>query len=133
MLENTIEEVAGAQRQLHTSPASKVFDADAALDRLDGDVELFEMLITVFQQDSVELLNRLSTGLASGNLELVERSAHSLKGLAANFDAKDATQVALTIEELARARNAAPIARLASELTVQLDKLRQALAQWEAN
>jgi len=133
MLENTIEEVAGAPRQLHTSPANKVFDADAALDRLDGDVELFAMLIAVFQQDSVELLNRLSTGLASSNFELVERSAHSLKGLAANFDAKDATQVACTIEELARARNAAPIARLASELTVQLDKLRQALAQWEAN
>jgi len=131
MLENTIDEAIAALRQ--SSSSNRIFDANAALDRLDGDVELFAMLIDVFQQDSVELFDQLSAALASGNLGQVERSAHSLKGLAANFDAKDAAQAAFAIEQSARARDAAPIAAFASELAVQLDKLRQALAQWEAN
>ncbi len=132
MLENTIDKVIAAEQPFHAS-SNSIFDANAALDRLDGDVELFATLIVVFQQDSVELFDQLSAALASGNLGQVERSAHSLKGLAANFDAKEAVQVAFAIEESARARNAAPIARLASELAVQLDKLRHALVQWEAN
>jgi HPt (histidine-containing phosphotransfer) domain-containing protein len=133
MLENTMDEVAAAERQCHASSSDRIFDASAALDRLDDDVELFATLIEVFQQDSVNLFDQLSVALSSGDLREVERCAHSLKGLAANFDAKDAAQVALAIEESARARDAAPIARLVGQLAVQLDKLRQALAQWEAN
>jgi two-component system, sensor histidine kinase and response regulator len=74
------------------------FDAAAALERLDGDEELFAALIEVFQQDSVELEERLTTSLAAGNHREIERAAHSLKGLSANFDAKAATETASRIE-----------------------------------
>jgi HPt (histidine-containing phosphotransfer) domain-containing protein len=124
MLENTIDS--------RESPAKALFDADAALERLDGDQELFAMLITVFQQDSVKLFEMLSSGIASGNLSQVERAAHSLKGLAANFDAKEATEVAYGIEAMARAGVTSGLERRCHELQAQLEKLRNALAQWGA-
>ncbi|MBA3480862.1 MAG: Hpt domain-containing protein [Pirellulales bacterium] len=116
----------------HQRGNDKLFDADAALQRLEGDAELFRMLGKIFQEDSVELFSKLSSGLAAGDLALVERAAHSLKGLAANFEATAATEVAFGIEEAARARQPLGLEPRVKELGVQLERLRQALAQWDA-
>jgi HPt (histidine-containing phosphotransfer) domain-containing protein len=129
MLENTIDSPKVApQTQKHAQKA--LFDAEAALDRLDGDEELFAMLITVFQQDSVQLFDQLTSNLAKGSLREAERAAHSLKGLAANFDADKATEVAFAIEQLARAGISDGLDRRSQELNAQLEKLRTALAEW---
>ena len=120
-------------------PASSVeevrppcFDAAAALERLDGDRDLFTMLVEVFHQDSTELYERLSTSLAAGNLPEAERAAHSLKGLAANFDAKDAAEAALRIEEMTRQRTVTGIEPRLHALAARLQELRAALATWQA-
>jgi HPt (histidine-containing phosphotransfer) domain-containing protein len=131
MLENTIDSP-GTVRQQVENAAKALFNADAALERLDGDQELFAMLITVFQQDSVLLFEQLSSGISSGNLSQVERAAHSLKGLAANFDAQEAAEVAYGIEAMARAGATSGLERRCHELHGQLEKLRNALAQWGA-
>jgi two-component system, sensor histidine kinase and response regulator len=108
------------------------FDAASALERLDGDVELFDTLIEVFRQDSIELFAQLSVSLAAGNLREAERAAHSLKGLAANFDARQATEAALRIEEAARSRVVAGIEPRVKELGRLLEELRTALDGWNA-
>jgi two-component system, sensor histidine kinase and response regulator len=116
----------------HSTAKNKVFDADAALQRLEGDAELFLMLRAIFQEDSVVLFEKLSAALASGDLASVERAAHSLKGLSANFEATEAAEVALQIEAAARARQPAGLAPMVADLSHQLERLRLALAQWEA-
>jgi HPt (histidine-containing phosphotransfer) domain-containing protein len=68
--------------------------------------------------------------LAKGSLREAERAAHSLKGLAANFDADKATEVAFAIEQLARAGISDGLDRRSQELNAQLEKLRTALAEW---
>ncbi len=118
--------------QLGQPAADKLFDADAALRRLDGDVELFGTLIAIFQEDSAALLSELSTGFDTNNLPQMERAAHSLKGLACNFNAHRAMQVAASVEEMARTRATDGLSRGVRELGVQLEKLRHALAQWKA-
>jgi HPt (histidine-containing phosphotransfer) domain-containing protein len=111
---------------------SSSFDAAAALDRLDGDRDLFAMLIEVFHQDSAEIYQRLSASLAAGNLPEAERAAHSLKGLAANFDAKDAAEAALHIEEMTRRGATHGIEPRLEALAARLEELRAALATWQA-
>lgn len=109
----------------------KLFDAAVALDRLDDDNELFSALIDIFQEDSVVLYTALRASLAGGELAEVERAAHSLKGLAANFEARGTTAVALRVEELARAGEVAGLEELVAELGVKLHELRGALADWK--
>jgi HPt (histidine-containing phosphotransfer) domain-containing protein len=116
----------------HQRANQKLFDADAALQRLEGDADLLRMLGKIFQEDSIELFGKLSSALAAGDLALVERTAHSLKGLAANFEATAATEVAFSIEEAARAREPLGLEPRVKELGVQLERLRDALAQWDA-
>ena len=105
------------------------FDAVAALERLDGDRELFEALVEVFYQDSVELFEQLSISLEAGNLREAERAAHSLKGLAANFDAKGATEAAFRIEEMTRSGDVTDMELHVQELAERLEELRTALAR----
>lgn len=130
MIEKTIGETNASPA--HQPGNEKLFDADAALQRLEGDVELFRMLATIFQEDSVELFDKLSFALAANDLASIERAAHSLKGLAANFEATAATEVAFNIEEAARARQADGLEPRVKELGVQLERLRRALAKWDA-
>jgi HPt (histidine-containing phosphotransfer) domain-containing protein len=131
MLEETLDSIDTAQRPA-AGAGSIVFDAKAALERLDGDEELFGMLVAVFQQDSFELYEQLVASIASGDLAEAQRAAHSLKGLCANFDAKHATDAAFKIEDLARRRTSAGLQEGVSDLCEHLDQLRSALAHWQA-
>jgi hypothetical protein len=55
-----------------------------------------------------------------------------LKGLAANFEAVAAAEVARDIEELVRARQSGGLESRVQDLGIQLQRLRHALAQWDA-
>ena len=64
-----------------------IFDLEKTLRRLDGNQELYQDLIRFFLEDSPVLLDRLRQGYREQDAQLVERAAHTLKGLAANFGA----------------------------------------------
>ena len=103
----------------------------AALDRLDGDSELLSMLIAVYLEDSVELLARLGAAMEIRDAPSAERAAHSLKGLASNFDAFSTVEAALAIETAARQGDwPAAIAGL-PPLEQEASRLRQALTGYQ--
>lgn len=101
----------------------------AALERLDGDRDLLTMLITIFQEDSVVLLEKLRSATQNRDAGQAERHAHSLKGLSANFDGFPAVEAALVIEGAARQGDWQPILDGLPHLEVQLEQLRHALAK----
>jgi HPt (histidine-containing phosphotransfer) domain-containing protein len=113
-----------------TALAEPPINLQAALERLDGDEELFAMLITVFRQDCRNLIQQLASATARGDLREIERAAHSIKGLAANFEATKARDAALAIEQSARAGNRALIPSAIRELELHLARLSEALDAW---
>ena len=72
---------------------------ETALRRLGGDEQLFQELATYFIEDSGELLKTIRIGIAANTVESIERAAHGLRGLAANFDAEQVVSIATTIED----------------------------------
>ena len=74
------------------------FDETAALERIGGDRGLLAEIAVLFLQEYPELLKSIRAGVASQDAVLVERSAHSLKGSAANFGAYACVESALEIE-----------------------------------
>ncbi|MDA8563685.1 Hpt domain-containing protein [Mariniblastus sp.] len=84
-------------------PADHLVDLDGALRRLGGDRQLFNEFITIFLEDSPTLLEEIRSGLGSNDSAIVEKSAHSLKGLMSNFGAKQCVELALKIELAGRA------------------------------
>lgn len=77
-----------------------MLDLDSALNRLDGDMELLRDLARFFQDDQQELMERIEQGAADADGPTLERAAHSLKGLAANFGAQEVVDAALRLEKM---------------------------------
>ena len=103
--------------------APPTIDLDATLRRLEGDRQLLTDIVQLFLEDSPALLETIDANLQSGDAEQVERAAHSLKGLAANLDAKATMAAAWAVEQAARRQQLAEAAELNKALRMQVDRL----------
>ena len=103
------------------------FNYESALARLDDDVALFRDMVQFFQEDSPELLRQIRESVGAGDVHLAERAAHSLKGLAATFDAHATIQASLRIEELARSGALGEIPPALDGLEREVTRLNEAL------
>jgi signal transduction histidine kinase/CheY-like chemotaxis protein len=120
-------------KQSQTSSSSKVWNADAALRRLGKDESLLADLIDFFHEDSVTLQATIEAAIQSADAYEIQRNAHALKGLCANFEAPIATEAANDIE-----RRAAKGMTQAGEFDLKslkqaVKELADALAQWKSD
>ena len=110
---------------------SSVFDYQGSLERMGGDAQLFGEMGGFFVADTPRWLQELHTGLDRQDLALVQRSAHTLKSLAANFGGAAAVAAAAHIERLAREdRDLTAAKRGLPALEAALRELEGALAPY---
>ena len=62
----------------------------------------FEIWQPISSKTRMNFSQAIRLGLATGIAEHIERASHSLRGLAANFDAESIVAIAGSIEEMAR-------------------------------
>ena len=108
-----------------------LLDRERALRRMGGDTELLDGLMECFIEDAPDLIRQLDKALAAGDAAEVARFAHSLKGLAANFDAIACRDAAQLVEQIGFSNdlsNASPkIDQLKEQVTALLDALKSEL------
>jgi len=109
------------------SKAAATFSIEAALKRLGGNRELLNDMIGFFQDDAPDLLKQLESAVAAGEANNAQRAAHSLKGLAANFDATTVSQSASRIETLAGAGEFVTVKAMLPDLQQKVDVLLEHL------
>ena len=109
----------------HTAPS---IDYAAALQRLGGDVDLFRKIVSLFDEDAPGLLETIRQSVAAGDPVRLQRAAHSLKGLAANFGAADAMASALRLEEMGKSGDLAGAEEVIGRLAEEIDRLNTDLA-----
>lgn len=82
-----------------TDYQTPVFDLDriASLREAVGD-DVFQAMIERIPSESASLLREIQEALAAGDLEIAQRAAHSLKGLASNLGAERLAGVARCVE-----------------------------------
>ena len=83
-----------------SSPA--IIDHHAALERVGGDTELLHEIAQIFLEDYPRSLSELRDAAGQGDAHRVERTAHGLKGAAANFGAQPVVDAALALENMGR-------------------------------
>lgn len=103
------------------------FDKEAALEFVDGDLELFQIVVDQFREDCPSLLGELQAALSAADASTIQRVAHTLKGLAATFAAAPAATAAKAIEQMGRDGLIDDAKRAYPELQSQLDRLLPAL------
>ena len=82
--------------------AAGIVDLDAALERMGGDRQLLEDIVQFYFQDSPGLLQQIERSISARDSAQLERAAHSLKGLAANFGAASVVETTASLEGFGR-------------------------------
>lgn len=82
------------------SPAQAAVDYRAALKRLCGDERLLDDLVQFFLDDSPELLCEARAAIDRHDAKALERTAHSIRGLASNFGAQPTVRAAAALEQI---------------------------------
>lgn len=90
-----------------------------------GSLALVERLLASFEQRFPVEVSELSRTLEQGDATRLARSAHQLKGAAANLSAPALRSTFERIEHAARANELAPIAGYLSELDAQWERFCQ--------
>ena len=104
-------------------------DRVSLLERVEGDQELLTEMIHLFQEDAPNLLAAMRDALQRGDMAVLERSAHSLKGAAGNLSAKATAAAALQLENDARNKDAESAKGSLVEVERALKHLLPALAE----
>lgn len=84
--------------QNNRSNNNKVFDRDNLLERLGGDEDFFDELISLFLEETSTLICSLEDGIKKKDNELVHRMAHTIKGSSANVCANNLQEAGLKLE-----------------------------------
>lgn len=104
-----------------------VMDLAAALERFDGDQDLFLTLAEMFLERSPATLVAIQTSLAEKNLPMLAKEAHKLKGSAMEFCARSTVAAAAQLEESARQSAVNEAATIGELVHAEVQRLTAAL------
>jgi len=99
-----------------------------AVERLDGDEELFAMLVQMYANELPAYLQRLDDALTAADLPALAQEAHTYKGLLATFSADQGSRLARELELQAKAGNSEGLVPLVRQLQDEMRKVSEALA-----
>lgn len=110
-------------------PAEDIIDLAAAMRRLGGDAKLLRDLVGFFLEDAPQFLKQIDSAIKARDYELLTRSAHSLKGMAASFDAVACVEAAAEVERLGRRGDLSGAADATDELARTVHEVELRLQQ----
>jgi PAS domain S-box-containing protein len=100
---------------------------DTLLELDDGDGAILREVTAAFLADAVSQLDHLREAAAEGDPEVLEQSAHALKGASASIGAVTLAARCAALEELARGRVLAEARTIVEQLDAEFDRVRDAL------
>lgn len=106
------------------APRNGSLDREVALARMGGDRELLKEIASLFLENYRDWLGELRHAAALGDAQMVERTAHGLKGSVANFGARNAVEASMKLENLGRSRDLAGATESLAALESALETLR---------
>jgi HPt (histidine-containing phosphotransfer) domain-containing protein len=106
------------------------WDCDAALARLDGDIDLLRDLAGAFCAESREQLEKLRAAVAEADWAKAQRIAHTLKGSSLIFGAEAASAAAANVELACSRRDAGQASSLLAALRLQVAMLAKSLERF---
>ncbi|MCE9554146.1 MAG: Hpt domain-containing protein [Planctomycetes bacterium] len=115
------------------APIWKLIDRHATLARLAQDESLFGELVVFFLDDHGEIIASLTDAISRADASAVERTAHSLKGMAANLGAVAVAQAAGELEAMGRNRDLSEGVLKEQALQAELNRLVSALQDYRAS
>ncbi|HXX20333.1 MAG TPA: Hpt domain-containing protein [Candidatus Acidoferrum sp.] len=99
----------------------------AALERVEGDRALLEELLRLFADECQVSMRQIQEAWNSGDVALLGRLAHTLKGSSANVGANGVSEAAHALEREARSKKMESAAKLIADLEREIERFICAL------
>ncbi len=112
---------------LPVQPSAEEFDRAALYSRLLGDEDLARIVIEGFLEDIPRQILALWGYLNDGNIQGIQRQAHTIKGAAANVGSESLRLLAFELEKAGEAGDLAAVNAGMVELNRQFERLKKAL------
>ena len=109
-----------------------VFARETLLEQLDGDEDLLQNLIALFNQDTPIILDSIRDAIAHRDSVGLERAAHKLLSSLGAVGAEAARVLALRLEEQGRLGNFEELEERFANLEREIDKVYDALGEFSA-
>jgi HPt (histidine-containing phosphotransfer) domain-containing protein len=106
---------------------SPAFDYPGSLKRFGNDHQLFSEMVGIFLDDVPKWQKALRSALEENDVRQIQRAAHTIKGMAANFGAARTIAGAAQIEQHAGMGNLPAVSRSLPLLDEAIDELQKAL------
>lgn len=113
-----------------TVETTLLFDREAAMDRVDQDIELLQELVEVFSEEYPGFLNSISEALQKQDAHKLERASHSIKSALGNLGAMKGFELARTLENMGRAGEIEGAAALVQQLQDTVTAFRSAFSEF---
>ena len=114
-------------------PDKQVLDLSRLVEAFEDDTagiaELLEMALETGRRHRVAL----AEGIAAGDVEVVRRAAHSIKGSSGNIGANAVMEIAAALEERARAGDLSDAAGRAAEIDAGYAQVEKAVRDYRAS
>jgi two-component system sensor histidine kinase/response regulator len=82
--------------------SANVWDPGETREKLGGDEQLFQDVMRIFLEESGQHLAKLRRAIAEGQAEVIEKTAHSLKGELGYMGTPELVQKTRNLEEMGR-------------------------------
>ena len=99
------------------------FDLNAAIARVEGDMDLLKEIALLFLEDAPAMLSDLRLAVENSDALAVEKTAHRLKGSVANFGAQAALEAVRKLEQLGRDKDLTDAGIVLPRLELELTRL----------
>ncbi|WP_407357195.1 PAS domain S-box protein [Methanolobus sp. WCC5] len=100
-----------------------IFDKEALMERMDGDIELALQLISTYMKHTPQQIESLKTSLENADAEEISNCAHAIKGSSANIGGMALSRIAGEMEKAARLRKVEEAAGMLAEVEEQFGLL----------
>lgn len=106
-----------------------VIDQEGGLRRVGGDKELYDELIELFMDSSVDQIEQLREAVKNKETDTLRKVAHSIKGSAANLGIVQVQQTAYDIEKYGNEENIDEAAQSVEKLISEIERVKVYLQQ----
>jgi HPt (histidine-containing phosphotransfer) domain-containing protein len=108
-------------------------DVENALIRFSNDRDFYYNLLEDFLQTLPDRLTEIKTAVESGDAQNLSYQAHSLKGVAANFSARQLARLATSLDDISRSGDLSSAQSLMTEVETAVGKLQTFVAELRGN
>ncbi len=106
---------------------SQLINQNDLLEQFAGDRDLLKESADMLLEELSSYVKNVESAIAEGSAEKLETTAHTLKGAIGNFHAHSVTKMAADLEAIGRNGSTDGSSELLSELTKNLEALKQEL------